>query len=162
MPHRVFKPSERESLMSPMARDQSPAEEQASVRYRALRDSESTGVYTCDSEGFITYYNNQAADLWGRRPAIGDTDEKFCRSHMMYRVDGSYLPHDQCPMADVLTGKVSGVYDGEVHVQRPDGSRVIVIVNIVPLIDDSGVIVGAVNSFLEKSLHKPMNGSLYK
>ena len=23
---------------------------------------------------------------------------------MMYRVDGSYLPRDQCPMADVLLG----------------------------------------------------------
>jgi hypothetical protein len=78
---------------------------------------------------------------------------------MMYQVDDSYLPHDQCPMADVLNGKVSGVFDGEVHVQRPDGSRVIVIVNIGPLIDDSGVIVGAVNSFCENPLRKPLNGA---
>lgn len=52
-------------------------------------------------------------------------------------------------MADVLAGKVSGIYDAEVHIERPDGSRVIVIVNIAPLIDDSGDIVGAVNSFYE-------------
>jgi PAS domain-containing protein len=131
--------------------DQSQAKQPAESRYEALFDSESTGV--------ITYYNKQAAGLWGRSPEIGDTDEKFCGSHMMYRVDGSYLPHDQCPMADVLTGKVSGVYDGEVHVQRPDGSRVVVIVNIAPLIDDNGAIVGAVNSFCENPLRKPLNGA---
>jgi PAS domain S-box-containing protein len=146
---RLLKPSERDPLNSP--------QEQASTRYQALRDSDSTGVYTCDSSGVITYYNNQAAELWGRKPALGDTDEKFCGSHMMYRVDGSFLPHDQCPMADVLSGKVSGVHDGEVHVQRPDGSRVIVIVNIAPLIDDNGVIVGAVNSFCENPLRKPVS-----
>ena len=131
----------------------SPGNEQKSrERYQDLIESDNTGVYTCDATGVITYYNKQAADLWGRRPQVGDTDEKFCGSHMMYRVDGSYLPHNQCPMADVLTGKLSGVYEGEVHVQRPDGSRIVVIVNIAPLVDDNGVIVGAVNSFRENPL----------
>jgi PAS domain S-box-containing protein len=139
--------------------NQAQIEQPAESRYEALLDSESTGVYTCDSKGVITYYNKQAAGLWGRSPEIGDTDEKFCGSHMMYRVDGSYLPHDQCPMADVLAGRVSGVYDGEVHVQRPDGSRVVVIVNIAPLIDDNGAIVGAVNSFCENPLRKGANGA---
>ena len=68
---------------------------------------------------------------------------------MLYRLDGSYMPHDQCPMADVLAGKVPGIYDAEVHIQRPDGSRVVVVVNVAPLIDDNGAIVGAVNSFHE-------------
>jgi len=120
-------------------------------RYQALSDtaSDTTAVYTCDGSGVITYYNNHAADLWGRRPALGDTDQRFCGSHMLYRVDGNYMPHDQCPMADVLSGKVPGVFDAEVHVERPDGSRVVVIVNIAPLIDDDGIIVGAVNSFCD-------------
>ena len=123
-------------------------------RYQDLIESDVAAVYTCDSAGVITYYNKLAADLWGRRPEIGDTDEKFCGSHMLYRVDGSFMPHDQCPMADVLAGKVSGVYDAEVHIERPDRSRVIVIVNIAPLVDDNGTIVGAVNSFYENPLRK--------
>jgi hypothetical protein len=73
---------------------------------------------------------------------------------MLYRLDGSFLPHDQCPMADVLAGKVSGIYDAEVHIERPDRSRVIVIVNIAPLVDDNVSIVGAVNSFRENPLRK--------
>ncbi len=146
---RLFTQSERDPQV----------ERQETSRYQELLDSEATGVYTCDAAGVITYYNKQAAELWGRKPALGDTDEKFCGSHMMYRVDGSFLPHEECPMADVLSGKISGVYDGEVHVQRPDGSRVIVIVNISPLIDDDGAIVGAVNSFRENPLRKGANGT---
>ena len=71
---------------------------------------------------------------------------------MLYRTDGRYMPHDQCPMADVLAGKVSGIYDAEVHVERPDGSRVVVIVNVAPMVDYTGLIVGAVNSFCENPL----------
>ena len=129
-------------------------EPRGDARFQALLDSDSTGVYTCDAAGVITYFNKQATELWGRTPALGDTDERFCGSRMMYRVDGSYLPHDQCPMADVLAGKVAGVFDGEVHVQRPDGSRIVVMVNIAPLVDDAGNIVGAVNSFRENPLRK--------
>ena len=130
-------------------------------RYQALSDSasDSIAVYCCDATGVITYYSNSAAELWGRKPAIGDTDERFCGSHMLYRVDGSFMPHDKCPMADVLAGKVSGVFDAEVHIERPDGSRVIVIVNIAPLIDDKGAIVGAVNSFCENPLRKPLQAA---
>ena len=144
----------RGSSVSPDSAAHNQQEPQGDARYQALLDSDSTGVYTCDAAGVITYFNKQATELWGRTPALGDTDERFCGSHMMYRVDGSYMPHDQCPMADVLAGKVPGVFDGEVHVQRPDGSRVVVIVNIAPLVDDDGNIVGAVNSFRENPLRK--------
>lgn len=136
-----------------------PVEQPAKSRYQALADSDTTGVYSCDATGMITYFNKRAVDLWGRRPALGDTDERFNGAHMLYRVDGSFLPHHECPMAEVLAGKVSGVYDAEVQIERPDGSRVVVILNIAPLIDDDGVIVGAVNSFHEKPLEKRLDAT---
>jgi len=116
--------------------------------YRLLPEAV-VAVYSCDSLGVIQYYNNRAAELWGRRPQVGDTDERFCGSFALYRADGRFMPHDQCPMADVLSGKASGVFDAEVHIQRPDKSRVVVVVNIAPMIDDSGTIVGAINSFYD-------------
>ncbi len=131
-------------------------EEPAQSRFQRLANSGDTAIYSCSVSGVIEYYNNQAAELWGRKPAIGDTDEKFCGSAVLYRPDGSLLPHEQCPMADVLSGKVSGVYDAEVHIERPDGSRVIVDVNIAPLIDDTGEIVGAINSFFENRLPRQL------
>ena len=129
----------------------------AASRYQRLRGSESTAVYRSDATGVIAYYNDQAADLWGRKPAVGDTDERFCGSHMLYRTDGRYMPRDQCPMADVLAGKVSGIYDAEVHVERPDGSRIVVMVNVAPMVDENGLIVGAVNSFREIPLRTRPN-----
>ncbi len=118
-------------------------------RYRTLFDLAPIAVYSCDASGVIRDYNNRAAELWGRRPEAGDTDERFCGSFRMYRPDGSYMPHEQCPMGDVLTGKVPGIHDGEVHIERPDGSRVVVIVNIAPLKDERGDVVGAINCFYD-------------
>jgi len=124
----------------------------AEERYRALANDVDSAIYFCNADGVITYFNNRAADLWGRRPDIEESNERFCGSHMLYRLDGSYLPHDRSPMADVLAGKAPGIFDAEVHIQRPDGSRLVVLVNIAPLIDDDGVIVGAISSFREHPL----------
>jgi signal transduction histidine kinase/ActR/RegA family two-component response regulator len=49
----------------------------------------------------------------------------------------------------VLTGRIPGVTDGEVHIERPDGSWVVVIVNIAPLKDDQGRAIGAINCFYD-------------
>jgi signal transduction histidine kinase/ActR/RegA family two-component response regulator len=118
-------------------------------RYRTLFELAPVAVYSCDAAGVIREYNRRAAELWGRNPKPGDTDERFCGSFKMHRPDGSYMPHEQCPMGDVLTGKVPGVCDGEVVVERPDGSRVIVIVNIAPVTDDQGKVIGAINCFYD-------------
>jgi PAS domain-containing protein len=88
-------------------------------RYRTLFDLAPVAVYSCDVSGVIRDYNNRAAELWGRKPKLGDTDERFCGSFKLYRPDGSFMPHEQCPMGDVLTGKVPGTHDAEVHIERP-------------------------------------------
>ena len=118
-------------------------------RYRTLFDLAPVAVYSCDTSGVIREYNNRAAELWGRKPEPGDTDERFCGSFRLYRPDGTFMPHEQCPMADVLCGKIPGVHDAEVHIQRPDGSRIIVIVNIAPQMDEHGEITGAINCFYD-------------
>lgn len=123
-------------------------------RYRTLFNLAPVAVYSCDVSGVIREYNNRAAELWGRKPKWGDTDERFCGSFKMYRPDGSFMPHEQCPMGDVLTGKIPGTHDAEVHIERPDGSRIIVIVNIAPLKDDRGEITGAINCFYDVTERK--------
>jgi PAS domain S-box-containing protein len=103
-------------------------------------------VYICDAGGTIVRYNRRAAELWGRRPKPGDTDQRFCGSYRLYRVNGDPLAHAATPMAEVLrTG--STARDQEVVIERPDGTRVVVLVNIDPLHGADGALVGAVNCF---------------
>jgi PAS domain-containing protein len=118
-------------------------------RYRTLFDLGPVAVYSIDVSGVIQNFNRRAAQLWGREPASGDTDQRFCGSFKMFRPDGSYMPHDQCPMAEVVSGKILAAHDAEVHIERPDGSRVTVVVNIRPLTNDRGVITGAINCFYD-------------
>jgi signal transduction histidine kinase len=129
-------------------------------RYHTLFDLAPVAVYSCDASGVIREYNNRAAELWGRKPQLGDTDERFCGSFKLYRPDGSFMPHEKCPMGDVLTGKVPGAHDAEVHIERPDGSRIIVIVNIAPVKDDRGEIIGAINCFYDVTERKKAEEAL--
>jgi PAS domain S-box-containing protein len=103
-------------------------------------------VYVCDREGLVLRYNRRAAELWGRSPKLRNPDERFCGSYRMFSPNGSLLPHHQCPIADVLRTGIS-VRQQEVHIERPDGSRGIALVDIEAVRDSSGNIVGAVNCF---------------
>ena len=40
-----------------------------------------TAVYLCNAEAVVVAYNRRAAELWGRAPSAGDTDEKYCGAH---------------------------------------------------------------------------------
>ena len=127
-------------------------------RYRTLFDLGPVGVYSCDASGVIRDFNRRAVELWGRKPQPGDTDERWCGSFKMHRPDGVVMPHDQCPMAEVLSGKIPEARDTEVQIERPDGSRVTVIVNIRPLKNEKGEILGAINCFVDISERKQAEG----
>jgi len=118
-------------------------------RYRTLFDLFPVAVYACDAAGVIQDFNRRAAELWRRQPADGDTDERFCGSFKLFRPDGSYMRHEECPMAEVVSGKTPAVQDAEVIIQRPDGSRITVVVNIRALKNEHGEIMGAINCFYD-------------
>jgi PAS domain S-box-containing protein len=125
------------------------ASQKSEERYRFLFEFSPAAVYSIDTAGVIQEFNRHAAELWGREPALGDTDERFCGSYKLFRPDGSFMPHAQCPMAQVVTGKVAEVRNGEVIIERPDGSRITVIVNIRQLKGPNGEITGAINCFYD-------------
>jgi PAS domain S-box-containing protein len=118
-------------------------------RYRTLFNLGPVAIYSIDTSGVIQEFNRRAAELWGREPALGDTDQRFCGSFKMFRPDGSFMPHAQCPMAEVVSGKITAAHDAEVLIERPDGSRVTVLVNIRPLKNDQGEVIGAINCFYD-------------
>jgi PAS domain S-box-containing protein len=118
-----------------------------------LLDLLPVGVYFCDQEGVVVRYNRAAAELWGCASKIGDPTVRYCGSYRLYHLDGGYVPHAKCPMGDVLvTGQ--GVRDQEIAIERPDGTRIVALVNIEAIKDSSGRVIGAVNVFREKSEQK--------
>jgi signal transduction histidine kinase len=131
-------------------------------RYQALFDLVPVAVYSIDASGVIENFNRRAVELWGREPVLGDTDQRFCGSFKMFRPDGSFMPHDHCPMAEVLSGKITSAHDAEVLIERPDGSRVTVLVNIRPLKNDRGEVIGAINCFYDVTARKKTEAELKK
>jgi PAS domain S-box-containing protein len=103
-------------------------------------------VYVCEApSGLIRYFNRRAAELWGREPAVGSTEERFCGSLRLFHADGRPMRHDETPMADTL--RTGASRSGDVIVERPDGSRVTVAVSITALHDAGGRVIGAMNAF---------------
>lgn len=114
-----------------------------------LLDLLPVGVYVCDHSGVVVRYNRAAAELWGCSPQRGDPTVRYCGSFRLYGLNGDLVPHAKCPMADVLaTGH--GLRDQEIAIERHDGSRIVALVNIEPIKDGAGRIVGAVNVFRER------------
>jgi PAS domain S-box-containing protein len=120
-------------------------------RYRTLFDLSPVAVYSIDAGGVIREFNRHAAELWDRVPVLGDTDQRFCGSYKMFLPDGTYLPRHRCPMATVASGEVADARNAEVVIERPDGTRITVIVNIVPLKNERGEVTGAINCFYDIS-----------
>ena len=131
------------------------------VEQRAARDAERqlrdilnalpAAVYTTDAAGRITFFNEAAVEMSGRRPNIGQ--DEWCVTWKLYTPDGAFLPHDQCPMAVALKEDrpIRGV---EAVAERPDGTRVPFIPYPTPLHDSSGRLTGAVNMLVDISHRK--------
>jgi len=121
--------------------------------FRELVDMLPIAVYVCDSSGAIESYNKRAVELWGRAPNIRDIADGFCGSYRIYNLDGTYLPHAECPMAQVLrTGKT--VSNEEIVIERPDGSRRTAMVNILPRRDERGNQTGAISCMADVTERK--------
>jgi PAS domain S-box-containing protein len=101
-------------------------------------------ICICDAGGRIVRYNRRAVEFWGRLPAPHQTFDQFYADATFLDAVGRPLPHSR--VADVLeTGKP--VRDDEITVERPDGGRSTILVNIDPLVNSDGKPVGAISCF---------------
>ncbi|WP_421577302.1 PAS domain S-box protein [Shinella sp. M31] len=118
--------------------------------FRDLLEALPAAVYTTDAEGRITFFNRAAVEMAGRVPALGD---EWCVSWRLYRTDGSFLPHDQCPMA-IAIKEDRAIRGEEAIAERPDGTRVPFIPYPTPLHDSGGKLIGAINMLVDISDRK--------
>ncbi|MBI3704891.1 MAG: PAS domain S-box protein [Rhizobiales bacterium] len=120
-------------------------------RFRELLDALPAAIYTTDTAGRITYYNDAAAELWGQRPPLGSSE--WCGSWKLFWPDGTPMRHDESPMAVALKEN-RAVRGTEVAAERPDGTRVPFLPYPTPLHDEAGRLVGAVNMLVDISERK--------
>ena len=122
-------------------------------------DAIPTGFCVCRADSSLVRYTRRAAELWGRKPPLGDAREQFSPAFRRYSAAGEPLRFDATPVATALrTGQT--VIGAEVVIERPDRSRVPVLMNAAPLSDRAGRIEGAVCSFQELTERKRAEDAL--
>ncbi|MDQ6868070.1 MAG: PAS domain S-box protein [Pseudomonadota bacterium] len=115
-------------------------------RYRTLFASAPIAIFVCDRKAVIQHYNHRAVELWGREPVCGV--EQHCGSVKLWLPNGTLLPHALSPMVEVLRTGIPA-RNVEVFIERPDGSRLPVLVNFAPLKNTEGEVIGAITSFVD-------------
>src|SRR6187455_3032519 len=116
-------------------------------------DELASPIYSTDSAGTLTYFNQACIRLAGRTPQVGT--DKWCVTWKIYTTEGERLPHDACPMAVAIREKraIRGV---EAVAERPDGTRLNFRPYPTPVFDDDGQLAGAVNLLLDiTNLRRP-------
>jgi PAS domain S-box-containing protein len=114
-------------------------------------------TYVCDAAGRIVQYNRRAVELWGRTPERGQSHDDFVAQYRFFGGEGEQLPHSK--MAEVLkTGRT--IREEEVTVVRADGTEIAVLLNIDPLINPQGKLIGAISCFQDITERKRMLDAL--
>ncbi len=120
---------------------------------QSVLDAIPTGFCVCTPDSGLVRYNRRAVELWGRSPRLGDPTQQYSGSFRRYAAGGAPLGFDDTPVAKALrTGE--RVLGAEVVIERPDGSRVPVLMNAAPIKDAAGRIAGAVCDFQELTERK--------
>jgi PAS domain S-box-containing protein len=130
-------------------------------RFRGLVELLPIAVYVCNASGIITQFNRHCVTMWGREPICGDPRERFNGAYKIFLPDGTPLSHEKLPIAEVLrTGQP--LRNRELVIERPDASRVTVLVNPIPLWNRTGEMIGAVNCMLDITERQKMAEALTK
>lgn len=118
-------------------------------KFKRLTQLMPVAVYSTDQQGHITFYNNKAVELWGRKPKLNDPAEfLYSGSWKLYDADGTPILHEKCPLAKALQDK-KPCYGEEIGIERPDGAYIYALANIDLIYDYDGKIVGAINVLID-------------
>lgn len=119
-------------------------------RYRQLVENLPAAAYTCDSEGRIQLFNQAAVTLWGRAPQASD---RWCVARRVYSSEGFLLPYEAWPIVLAVEKGILSLGQ-EVQLEREDGSRRDVMAHPMPIRDEGGKVIGAINLLVDTTDHK--------
>ena len=116
---------------------------------RTLLDSLHEGVYYVDLTRRITYWNRMAETITGfsAQEVVG----KCCADNILIHVDedGNSLCRGACPLAACMKDGVQRT--AKVYAHHKEGHRFPVKLVVAPIRDDSGAVVGGLETFVDAS-----------
>ncbi len=117
--------------------------------FRNLVDQFSDGVYFVDPTRKILYWNQGAEKITGY-----DRDEvlgSYCPDNILQHVDatGQMLCLVGCPLTRALRDGVT--HEEEIFLRHKDGHRVPILSRAIPVRNEQGMIVGAIEIFSDNS-----------
>jgi diguanylate cyclase (GGDEF)-like protein/PAS domain S-box-containing protein len=126
--------------------------------YKNVLDKINDGIYFVDTDRRITYWNNGAEQLTGRKSSeiLGSR----CADNILVHVDdkGTRLCDAGCPLhATIQDGQFR---EANVYMLHKDGSRLPVHVKVTPICNDHNEITGAVEVFTDNSLNIRMQAKV--
>ncbi len=117
--------------------------------FRDVLDNLHDGVYFIDCQRRITYWSKGAERIAG----YGSTDVigRKCADNLLCHIngEGKSICESLCPLAKSIED--GQTREAEIYLRHANGHRVPVLVRAAPLRDDSGQIVGAVETFSDNS-----------
>jgi phosphoserine phosphatase RsbU/P len=121
-------------------------------RSNVILDSLGDGVYVCDRERRIVYWSKSAERITGWRSE--DVLGKRCLDNVLCHEDkdGRRLcGEEHCPLHRSMVTGTSSTCPLIVFAQGKDGMRIPMQVTVAPIHDDSGTVVGGVETFRDMS-----------
>lgn len=118
---------------------------QSERAYRQLVHALPVAIYTTDTSGRVTLFNEAAVELWGQRP--NPLDIYSCKMRLL-DLNGREIPVAQWPTAKVL-GNNSLSLGEEFILERPDASQRHVLAYPHPMRSEDGTPTGAVSLMVD-------------
>jgi len=118
-----------------------------------ILDFMNDGVYVTDRERNILYWNNAAERLvgWASDEIVG----RSCFDNLLCHVDkdGHELcGKEHCPLHRAMVTNSSSTVPIIVFAQCKDGTQIPLQVSVAPITDESGAVIGGVETFRDLSL----------
>ena len=108
-------------------------------------------VYTTDTGGYLTFWNDAAAVMWGIEPELGRA--RWSGAVELMDADGRPMAHQDSPMAQAINTR-ERVRGAQGFVVRPDGGRVPFMAFPTAIFDDTGSLTGGVNVLVDITDHQ--------
>jgi len=137
---KTFKETKAKTVIGGITNLPTPDNLPCQCDFKQLLQNIPAAYYVCDNRGYITFFNIEAARLWGKEPVIGQ--DLWSGFWKISDLNGNKIPLDKCPMA-VCIREQKPVTGETMVVERPDGIRRIIKPHPQPIFNANGDFVGA-------------------